>query len=377
MVCIAAFIVLILVGIFVAIISIFKKDFGRKYLKVLKKSFHCFGKKIRLQKCDTNFSDDVKTLLLKKVIIKKPKLVKPLSITIEIASVLLVIITAWSIIEAAKAGLSLWVFGTCNISQPSNCALGADSCGLDENNLNWFTEWGELFSNVPDRLKTWDANDYINGSDGLKVAFVTGSTDAVPEGESVKRVALSIIDPGCSVCLQSYKNLQKDEKFLKEHILFVVSYPIKNTDGSYRFANSELTTRYILALNHYASEQYKDANSSSSGAKDALWTRNFLYGYSEKIINRIFTEFNDDGIIYQEVFNNQLSSDDAAHLIHKWLREWGMKENDLNNVKELVHSEKITNELQQNEETINQKIKPKGIPTMIYNGGKHLGLFKA
>ena len=192
MVCIAAFIVLLLVGIFVAIISIFKRDFGKKYLKVLKKSFHCFGKRIRLQKCDTNFSDDVKTTLLKKVILKKPKMVKPLSITIEIASVLLIIVTAWSIIEAAKAGLSLWVFGTCNVSQPSNCALGADSCGLDEDNLNWFSEWGEIFANIPDRLKNWEVSHY-----DLSYAFVV---DENPNDK--KSVALSIMDPGCSVCLQ-------------------------------------------------------------------------------------------------------------------------------------------------------------------------------
>ena len=107
MVCIAAFIILLILGIGAALISIFNRDFGKKYLALLKKSFHCFGKRVRLQKCDTNFSDDVKTTLLKKVIIKKPKLVKPLSITIEIASILLVIITAWSLIEAVKAGLAL------------------------------------------------------------------------------------------------------------------------------------------------------------------------------------------------------------------------------------------------------------------------------
>lgn len=345
MVCIAAFIVLILVGIFVAIISIFKKDFGRKYLKVLKKSFHCFGKKIRLQKCDTNFSDDVKTVLLKKVIIKKPKLVKPLSITIEIASVLLVIITIWSIVEAAKAGLSLWVFGTCNISQPSNCALGADSCGLDEDNLNWFTEWGEIFSNIPDRLKTWNAKEISNQ---LNIAFTTGS-------DSDNNVALSIIDPGCSVCLQSYKNILKNQDFLNKHQVKVVLYPIKNTNGELRFKNSELIARYSLASNQQTGTDT----------------------YSAKIIKRIFTEFNDDGVIYQEVFNNQLSLDAAAHLLRQWLREWGMAENDVTAIKNLVQNDEITKKLHQNESIIDQEVKPKGIPTMIYDGGKHLGLFKA
>ena len=343
MVCVAAFIILVLIGVFVAAISIFKRDFGKRYLKALKKAFHCFGKKVRLQKCDTNFSDDVKSLLLRKIILKKPKLVKPLSITIEIASVLLVILTVWSIIEAAKAGLSLWVFGTCNISQPSNCALGADSCGLDEDNLNWFTEWGELFSNIPDRLKTWNAADY----DDFAFAFATGNMDS-------DNIALSIIDPGCSVCLQSYKNIQNSDTFLSDHQLRVVLYPIKNTNGELRFANSELITRFILAANQI------------TGNLD----------YSQKIINRIFTEYDENGNIYQNVFNNELNTDEAADLLGKWLTEWGIKSEDIAKIRTAADSQEITNQLNHNIEIVNTEIKPKGIPTMIYNGKKHLGLYK-
>lgn len=340
MVCIAAFIILLLIGIVVAFLSIFNRELGRKYLKLLKKSFHCFGKRVRLQKCDTNFSEDVKTMLLKKVVVKKPKLVKPLSVTIEIASVLIVIITAWSIIEAAKAGLSLWVFGTCNVSQPSNCALGADSCGLDEDNLNWFTEWGEIFNNIPDRLKNWDAGAY---ADKLNTAFSTGNTE--------KPAALSIIDPGCSVCMQSYKNLKKDNNFLENHRLYAVLYPIKNTNGEYRFKNSELITRYTLAVDNAE--------------------------YAEKIINRIFTEFNEDGIIYQEIFNNRSTQEGAAELLDSWLKEWGVKDDEIKAIKERLNSAEVTEKLEKNREIIEQEIKPKGIPTFIYDGKKHLGLYKA
>ena len=343
MVCVAAFIVLVLIGIFVAVISIFKRDFGKRYLKALKKAFHCFGKKVRLQKCDTNFSDDVKSLLLRKIILKKPKLVKPLSVTIEIASVLLVILTVWSIVEAAKAGLSLWVLGTCNISQPSNCALGADSCGLDEDNLNWFTEWGEIFSNLPDRFKNWNVADYSD----LNLAFITGN-------KSSDNLALSIIDPGCSVCLQSYKNLQKSPDFLENHQLQVVLYPIRNTDGELRFANSELITRIILATNRL------------TGTDE----------YSAKIINRIFTEFDTNGNIYQSLFNNELSEAEAAQLLTSWLAEWGIKAGDIADITNLSISDEITNQLNHNIEIINSQIKPKGIPTMIYDGKKYLGLFK-
>lgn len=341
MVCVAAFIILVLIGVFAAFISIFKRDFGKRYLKALKKAFHCFGKKVRLQKCDTNFSDDVKSLLLRKIILKKPKLVKPLSITIEIASVLLVVLTVWSIIEAAKAGLSLWVFGTCNISQPSNCALGADSCGLDEDNLNWFTEWGEIFSNIPDRIRTWDASTY-----NLDLAFTTGNSD--------KPVALSIIDPGCSVCLQSYKNIQKSPDFLANHELRVVIYPIRNTDGELRFKNSEVIARFILATNQVTN----------------------IDEYSANIISRIFTEFNSDGVIYQSVFNNDLTTEEATDLLASWLQEWGVSDTYVTAIRDTLSSEEVSHKLDHNIEVVNQEIKPKGIPTMVFDGKKHLGLYK-
>ncbi len=338
MVCIAAFIILAIVGVVVAFLSIFNRELGKKYLKLFKKSFHCFGKRVRLQKCDTNFSEDVKTAILKKVVIRRPKLVKPLSITLEVASLLIVVITAWSLIEGVKAGLALWTLGTCNVSQPSNCALGADSCSINEDNLNWFTEWGEIFSNIPDRLKTWNAADYVNGNDALNVAFTTGNGSA----------ALSIIDPGCSVCMQSYKNL-KNSDFSKTHKLAVVTYPIKNTDGSYRFKNSELISRYLLTVSD---------------------------DMAEKIINRIFTEYNSDYINYQEVFNNRLDNEQAGALLNEWLAEWGMDEAALTEVKAKLYSDEITAKLQRNAEIVDQKIKPKGIPTMVYDGKKHLGLYK-
>ncbi|MBR5621378.1 hypothetical protein IKW75_02775 [Candidatus Saccharibacteria bacterium] len=353
MVCIAAFIILVLVGIAAALISIFNRDFGKKYLAALKKSFHCFGKRIRLQKCDTNFSDDVKTTLLKKVIIKKPKLVKPLSVGIEIASALLVILTVWSIIEAAKAGLALWVFGTCNVSQPSSCALGADSCSINEDNLNWFTEWGEIFSNIPDRVRHWNAGDYIN-TDGSSVSDKLTPVLVVGSGSDTM---LEIIDPGCAVCLQSYKNILSNTEFLNKHTVYFVAYPIRNTDGNLRFKNSELITRYLLAT------------SGVTVGDDAV-------AVSEKILSRIFTEYSPEGIIYQNVFNEQLGREGATAMLDGWLVEWGITGDALENIKTDTYSETIEQQLRTDSDVISSQIKPKGIPTAIYDGKKHLGLFK-
>ena len=163
MVCIAAFIILALVGVVVAFLSIFKREIGKKYLAVFKKAWHCVFKKVRLQKCDTNFKDDVKNTILRHVILKRPKLVKPLSIAIEVVSVVIVFVTIWSFVIALKSLLALWVFGTCNVSKPSACTLTSESCSIDANEPdNIFEqigqsvgEWGEIFGGIPDRLKSW------------------------------------------------------------------------------------------------------------------------------------------------------------------------------------------------------------------------------
>ena len=178
----------------------------------------------------------------------------------------------------------------------------------------------------------------------LKLAFTTGDGEA----------ALSIIDPGCSVCLQSYKNIKNNPEFLEKHQLKIVLYPIKNTNGELRFKNSEIIARYSLAVN-------KVSNTDD---------------YSTKIINRIFTEFDENGTIYQSLFNNELDEIQAKSLLDKWLLEWGLNKDDLRQVQKLISSEEITKELENNSKIVEEQIKPKGIPTMIYDGARHTGLYK-
>lgn len=362
MVCIAAFIILCLISVVVAFLSIFKRDIGAKWWKVFKKAWHCVFKKVRLQKCDTNFKDDVKNSILRKVIVKKPKWVKPLSILIEVISVLIVIITVWSIVIAIKSLLALWVFGTCNVSQPSQCSLGAEVCSIDadEPTTLWgkigrgIGEWGQIFGAIPDRLKDWKVEDI-----SVYPAFVASDTG--------KELALSVIDPGCSVCMQSYKNLQADSEFLANHTLYVAIYPIELPDGGYKFKNSGIITRYIYATVIYQQEQL---------AKDKSATAAEVYRYSQSIIARIFTESNKKGINYQSVFNNELDSDQAVELLESWLTEWGASVDDVARIRELTDSEQVANAIKQTKDAVDSQIHAKGIPVMIYDGRKHDGLYK-
>ena len=168
MVCIAAFIILAIIGIFVAIVSIFKPKIGKAYLKALKKAWGCLWKKVRLQKCETGFKDDVKNTLLSRVIVKHPKWVKPLSIIIEVLSVVIVVVAVWAILTAIKSLLALWALGSCNVTKPSACTLGAEMCSIDEEEPSnvfeatgrWFTEWSEIFEAIPDKFRTYSADDY-------------------------------------------------------------------------------------------------------------------------------------------------------------------------------------------------------------------------
>lgn len=348
MVCIAAFIILCLVGVFVAFLSIFRRDIGQKYWSVFKKAWGCVWKKVRLQKCETNFKDDVKNSLLSKVVLKHPKWVKPLGVAIEVSAVLIVFITIWSLVEAVKALLALWVFGTCNVSQPASCALGSEVCGIDSieptNPLEWtgrwFSEWGEIFANIPDRFKNWQASDYL-----VEPYAVVGGEylDGQP-------MALDIFDPGCTVCLRSYRN-QKDSGFFDQYNVVLMIYPIELPDGSYKFNNSDLIARYFHAANIAQTD------------------------YAAKIIDRLFTGTADSGNNYQVEFG-LMTTQEAEELLQDWLKGFGANTKEISKIAELSRSDEVTNVITKVKHIVEDEIHVKGIPTMIYDGRKHSGLYQ-
>lgn len=366
MVCIAAFIILCLIGIVVAFISIFKKEVGKKYLAVFKKSWHCVFKKVRLQKCDTNFKDDVKNTILKKVILKKPKLVKPLSVAIEVVSVLIVLITIWSLVIAIKSLLALWVFGTCNVTKPSACSLTSESCSIDQDEAhNIFEqigqsigEWGEIFGGIPDKLKSWGADDFseIKVLPVLNQVKEGASLGDITNTENGKTAAFDIMDPGCVVCMNSYKN-QLNSGFMDKHVTYLVVYPIQNPDGSYRFKNSLIASKFIIStelLNHEG--EYK--------------------AYVGKIINRLFTEKDDKNVGFQTRLNNDWEEKEVIETFSLWLKDFGASDEEIRRVKDNLDSEEVKSAIEKNKDVVDNKVHAKAIPTLIYDGGKHSGLYK-
>lgn len=348
MVCIAAFIILAIIGVFVAVISIFKPKVGKSYLKMLKKSWGCLWKKVRLQKCETGFKDDVKNTLLSKVIIKHPKWVKPLSVVIEILSVVVVVVAVWAILTAIKSLLALWALGSCNVTKPSACSLNSNiGCSIDEEEPSnifeatgrWFTEWGEIFEAIPDKFRSYNAEDY----DFYYVSVNAGES-------SEKPTAIDIFDPGCSACMMSYRN-QKESGFFDNYDVHLVPFAIQNTDGDYKFKNSDIIVRYMFAV-----EQLRS-------------------GLAVEILDHIFTEKNDDGIYYQDLFNEFYSRDDTIKQIEKWVIESGFNEDGLSEVRKIVDYPETTNKILENRKIVEEQIRTKFIPTMIYDSKKHTGTY--
>lgn len=347
MVCIAAFIILALIGVFVAVISIFKPKVGKAYWKMLKKSWGCLWTKVRLQKCETGFKDDVKNTLLSRVIIKHPKWTKPLSVTIEVISVIIVVVVVWAILTAIKSLLALWVFGSCNVTKPSACTMGAEVCSIDESEPTnaleatgrWFTEWGEIFEAIPDKFRTYNAEEY-------DFNYITVNDNS--EGA----VAVDIFDPGCVVCMNSYRN-QKEAGFFDRYNVRMVPFAIQDADNNYKFKNSEIVVRYMLAA-----EQFRS-------------------GLAIEILDHIFTEKNHDGISYQNLFNEDYSAEVAEAKLQSWLRDAGINEDGVGEISKVAYYDEITAKMQQNREIVENQIKVKGIPTMIYDGQRHTGLWKS
>lgn len=303
---------------------------------------------MRLQKCETGFKEDVKNTLLSRVIVKHPKWVKPLSVIIEIISVLIVIIAVWAILTAIKSLLALWALGSCNVTKPSACSLGAEVCSIDESEPSnpleatgrWFTEWGEIFEAIPDKFRTYNADDY-----DFNYVTINDNADSKP-------VAVDIFDPGCSVCMISYRN-QKASGFFDNYNVRLVPFAIQDADNNYKFKNSEIIVRYMFAV-----EQLR-------------------VGMAVEILDHIFTEKNSEGISYQTKFNEDYTHEEAAAKLEQWIMEAGFNEDGLAEVRKIVMYPEITDKMNENREIVENQLRVKGIPTMIYDGGRHTGLYKA
>jgi hypothetical protein len=350
MFCIAAFIVL-------AVISIFSAS----YRKLAGKAWSCTMRRVTFRPCDTSFKEETKNKLLSHVAKKTPRLVKAADIGIEIASFLLVILTIWSLLVVIESGLNLYVWGTCNPSDASSCSLSSETCSIDKVNKNlwtltlegkpidWFVNqansFGNTIANIPTRMQSWDANDYLPKNATFYNKF-----------DNSKPTALEIIDPGCQVCAHLFKNI-KQAGFENIYNLTYIAYPIKNPNvaGKYKFVNSYVVTKYLESLK---------VNPLTNLKTPADW----------QILDRIFTWKDNNNTPYQIKINTMMNADQTIELIHSWLKDLGYSPEQITQIDTDANSQKIADIIISNQNIVNNKVKTVKIPTIIFNGHRHDGL---
>ena len=254
--------------------------------------------------------------------------------------------------EGAKAGLALYSLGTCNVKHAEACTLGSEVCSIDNNTEAsnpieyiglWFSDWGEIFSAIPDKFRDWNTENF--------------DVTAVEIKNDDKPTAIDFFDPGCIVCKQSFKT-QIDTGFFDNYSVKLVVFPIQDNDGKFKYPNSDLIARYIYAVNE------KEQNTT-------------VDSIAFKIIKRIYTENDPDRGAWLDSFICYYSSEETRDIIKKWLKEFGLTDKEISEVSERVTSDTIDEIIQKNNDIVVNQIHAKGIPTLIYDGKKHTGRYEA
>lgn len=353
MVCIAAFIILGICVLGLPIVRLFNKKAADFIWNMFKKSVYCFTRRATFRKCDSTFKDDVKSSVLRKVVVKHANWVKPIGILIEVLSVAIICVTVWSLLVAFKSGVNLIAYDTCTPDVPEACIVGnAESCsavsGNDGENIiewtgNWFVEIGDAIAAIPPKFADWNAADYLPANPIYYNTF-----------DSEKPIAIDIFDPGCLWCKESFKN-QQASGFFDEYNVAMIPYALKINDD-FTYANSDLIVRYIEATNL---EPLEDSDTPAS------W----------RIMERIFTESNEHGS-WQNDFTSYYTEAEAREILEEWLSEFGYSKDDVVKITTLTDSEEVAEIIEKNRDIVENQVKIVKIPTMLFNGKRHDGLYK-
>jgi hypothetical protein len=343
--CIAAFIVLAVMAVFSA-----------RYRRYVGTAWNCVWRRVTFRPCDTTFKQDVKDHLLAPIAARRPGLVKPAGIALEILAVLVILTTIWSGYTVVKSAVNLYVYGTCNKQDSASCTLGAEACSIPDATPgfmesvaafdlvgafgNEFASLGETFAAIPARFQTWTAEDYLPAN----ASYLSEDT--------ANPVALEVIDPGCTFCRALFQNIE-ESGFESDYNLSYIAYPIKGTDG-YKFPNSLLVTQYLEALRMHPLD----------GADTPVdW----------QILSRIFTEKAETGLPWQDTINS-MDTEEATATLTGWLGEFGLSADQIDVVVAEAGSDAVTEVIAANKTIVEDRIDTIKIPTIIFDGRRHDGL---
>lgn len=348
MFCIAAFIVF-------AILAIFSASFR----PLAAKAWHCVLRRVTFRPCDISFGEEIKGKLVGKLIFTHPRLARFLNRWIDWLSFIFVVLSVWSLLYVANAGLNLWVYDTCDPRNAESCSLSGEACGVDQASLGlidavatgrigeWivgpFVRFGETVSRIPDRLKHWDAKEYL----GPTATFYHPLDPSKP-------YTLEIIDPSCKFCKKLTGNLQEAGVLDQQNVTYLL-YPIpKAGTGDYKFPHSFLMASYIEAT-----KQVPLMHGDSSIPPD--W----------QLLEKIFAAPTGGGADLQTTFVMGFTRAEAEQELRTLLKEIGYTSDEVEKISKLAASSDIQDQLAAQRAIVEKKVRTIKIPTLLFGGRRY------
>ncbi len=343
MFCIAAFIVF-------AILAVFSASFR----PLAGKAWHCVLRRITLRPCDISFGEEMKGKLIGKLIFTHPRLARHLDRWIEVISFVFVVLSVWSLLYVANAGLNLWVYDTCNPRSAESCSLSGEACGVDQASLGFLDaaktgrlgEWvlgpvvrfGETFSRIPDRLRSWDAYEFV---------APTATYHRTPDPE--KPYVLEVIDPGCRFCKKLTKNLAEAGVMDAANVTYLL-YPIPLVaTGGYKFPHSYVVASYLEAT--------KRVPLPGGGGVSGDW----------QLLDRLFADPSGETDLQTRI-NIGMTAHEVDELLWNLLKQIGYSDADVARIAAFSTSQEVSDSLAAQRRIVEERIRTIKIPTLLFAG---------
>jgi len=353
MLCIFAFVVFL---ILFPILGFFPS-----YRRLFRRSWQCVFNRVTFRPCDINLGEELKAAFLGSFIFKYPRLAKFLDKTFTFWAFLFVVINVWSLVVVINSGVNLLVYDTCDPVSGEACSLSGEACGIAANTLDFstawnqnrvaewaaqpFTQFGDTVSKIPNRFKTWNAEDYQS------------QTATYYEGKRTnKPLALEVIDPSCVSCKKLFANL-KSANFKDKYDITYIAYPIpSSTSGTgYKFPYSYMIAGYLEAMKTIQPQQVKNSTQPTDWQLlEIIWTRS---GNTTQTL--------------QDDFNYAFTKAQAEQKLEDLLIEIGYSKQQVSEIKNKATTDEIQTILKNNRATVEQKIQTIKIPTFMYGGRRY------
>jgi hypothetical protein len=207
-----------------------------------------------------------------------------------------------------------------------------------------FKTLGDTVSRIPDRVKTWKAEDYLSPSATYYKPF-----------DPAKQTAVEFIDPGCKYCKKLFGNI-KEAGFEDKYNLSYVVYPIpdKTTSTGLKFQASTTIASYMEAV-----KQVKLTNNQKNTPPD--W----------QLLETIFTTEDSVKGDLQNQFNSVFSKKDIPGEIEKILTKIGYKDDEISKIREIANSDQTKQSLATQKNIVENKLRTIKIPTIVFAGRRY------